>query len=78
LSGSCGQRGRAALAAVCALLLHCNGQMDEMEAIAAEAPALEGQTLERADAALAKLHAPRAFDTVAADALLDSLFGVSA
>jgi beta-N-acetylhexosaminidase len=78
LSGSIGQRGRAALAAGCDLLLHCNGQMDEMQAIAAEASALEGQALERADAALAKLHAPRAFDTVAADALLDSLFGVSA
>jgi len=78
LSGSFGQRSRAALAAGCDLLLHCNGRMEEMEAIATEASALEGPELERADTALAMFAAPRAFDTVAANALLDSLFGLFA
>ncbi len=39
LSGSLGERTRAALAAGCDVVLHCNGDMSEMRAVAAEAPA---------------------------------------
>ena len=53
LSGSLGERTRAALAAGCDVVLHCNGNMDEMAAVAAEAPELAGQAARRAAAALA-------------------------
>ena len=66
LSGSIAERTRAALAAGCDLVLHCNGELAEMEAVAGAAPLLAGEALRRADAALAARHAPIAFD--AADA----------
>jgi beta-N-acetylhexosaminidase len=53
LSGSIAERIRAALAAGCDVVLHCNGRLDEMEAVAAEAPELRGVSARRADAALA-------------------------
>jgi len=53
LSGSSAERTRAAIAAGCDVVLHCNGQMPEMQAVAAEAPVLAGEALRRADAALA-------------------------
>ena len=40
--------------------LHCNGQLDEMQAVAAEAPALAGEAARRADAALAQPRKPAA------------------
>ena len=53
LSGSIGERSRAALAAGCDVVLHCNGNLDEMQAVAAEAPELSGAAARRAAAALA-------------------------
>src|SRR5271165_5606757 len=53
LSGSVGDRTRAAFAAGCDLVLHCNGEMPEMLAVAAEAPLLAGEAARRAGAALA-------------------------
>jgi beta-N-acetylhexosaminidase len=52
LSGSIEERSRAAVAAGCDLVLHCNGNLDEMRAVAGAVPRLEGQALARADAAL--------------------------
>ena len=43
LSGSLGERTRAAIAAGCDLVLHCNGEMPEMLVVAAEAPSLAGE-----------------------------------
>ena len=43
LSGSLGERTRAAIAAGCDMVLHCNGKMEEMRAVAAEAPLLAGE-----------------------------------
>lgn len=40
LSGGLGERAAAVMAAGCDLALHCNGQMDEMEAVAARATPL--------------------------------------
>jgi beta-N-acetylhexosaminidase len=53
LSGSLGERTRAAISAGCDLVLHCNGNLDEMLAVAAAAPRLEGEAARRAAAALA-------------------------
>ena len=52
LSGSLESRSRAAIAAGCDLVLHCNGDRDEMEAVAASVPALAGRAAERAQSAL--------------------------
>jgi beta-N-acetylhexosaminidase len=53
LSGSLGERTRAAISAGCDVVLHCNGDMDEMLAVVAAAPRLEGEAARRATAALA-------------------------
>jgi beta-N-acetylhexosaminidase len=53
LSGSVGERSRSAIAAGCDVVLHCNGEMPEMLAVAAEAPRLAGEAARRAAAALA-------------------------
>jgi beta-N-acetylhexosaminidase len=53
LSGSLRERTQAALAAGCDVVLHCNGVMEEMIAVAAAAQPLEGQAARRAEAALA-------------------------
>ena len=53
LSGSLGERTQSAIAAGCDMVLHCNGNMDEMLAVAAVAPQLHGESARRATAALA-------------------------
>ena len=67
LKGTLAERSCAALAAGCDIILHCNGRMDEMEAVARETPSLEGEALRRAEAALSLRHAPKPFDATAAD-----------
>ena len=57
-----------ALAAGCDIVLHCNGELAEMEAVASEAPALKGAAGQRAAAALAARTAPQAIDIAAARA----------
>jgi beta-N-acetylhexosaminidase len=54
LSGSIGVRSRAALAAGCDVILHCNGELDELQELAAEVPSLAGDALVRAETALAR------------------------
>ena len=53
LSGSLGERTKAAIAAGCDMVLHCNGKMSEMTAVAGQAPLLTGAAARRADLALA-------------------------
>lgn len=55
LSGDFGARTRAIFQAGCDVVLHCNGDMAEMRAIAAETPLLEADAARRADAALAAI-----------------------
>jgi beta-N-acetylhexosaminidase len=52
LSGSIEARSRAAIAAGCDLVLHCNGKLDEMQAVASAVPTLTGEAAIRSDAAL--------------------------
>ena len=62
LSGSLGERTRAAIAAGCDMVLHCNGDMSEMLAVAAAAPLLAGEAGRRAAAALAAKRPPAPID----------------
>jgi beta-N-acetylhexosaminidase len=78
LSGSIAERTRAALAAGCDLVLHCNGRLDEMEAVAAEAPELSGDAARRADAALAARRPPTNIDLAAARREFAALMKTSA
>ncbi len=68
LSGSLGERTRAAIAAGCDVVLHCNGEMPEMLAVAAEAPVLAADAARRAAAALAAKRPPVPVDLAAARA----------
>jgi beta-N-acetylhexosaminidase len=73
LAGSIGARTRAVFAAGCDMVLHCSGDLQEMQEVAREAPVLSGKPLDRARAALASRKAPRPFDRVAGRAELDQL-----
>jgi beta-N-acetylhexosaminidase len=73
LSGSIAERTRAIFAAGCDMVLHCNGDLDEMREVAAETPELSGKALERARRALASRRTPQPFDRLAARAELDTL-----
>jgi len=54
LSGAIENRARAAIAAGCDLVLHCNGRLDEMQAVASAVPLLAGEAAARSEAALAR------------------------
>lgn len=55
LSGSLRERTEAALKAGCDVVLHCNGDMDEMRQVAEAAGKLKGKAGKRAAAALARI-----------------------
>lgn len=55
LSGDIGANTDAAFAAGCDLALHCNGNMDEMRAVAANSPLLDGKSAQRAKKALDRI-----------------------
>ena len=73
LSGSIAERTRAIVSAGCDMVLHCNGKLDEMRAVARETPEWADMALQRAERALASRKPPQAFDRQAARAELDAL-----
>lgn len=70
LKGPFGKRAGAALDAGCDVVLHCNGDMGEMKAVASAIGQLEGRCLERAQAARAAARQVQPFDAEAAEARL--------
>jgi len=73
LAGPIAERVRRSLAAGCDLVLHCNGNLAEMQEVAANCPELGGAALERTARALASRTAPQAIDLEAARAEFDEL-----
>ena len=78
LDGPLNVRAKAALFAGCDVVLHCNGDMEEMKAVASETGVLEGASLRRAEHALSLLLDPKAFDPAAAEARVAALLGGAA
>jgi beta-N-acetylhexosaminidase len=79
LDGPLSVRAKAALFAGCDLVLHCNGDLNEMRDVATEVKPLEGPAFKRSEQALAHLSAPSAdFDASAASARLTQLLGADA
>jgi beta-N-acetylhexosaminidase len=66
LSGTIAERSSASLAAGCDVVLHCNGKLHEMIAVAGVCPELKGDAARRADLALAARGAREEFDVEAA------------
>jgi beta-N-acetylhexosaminidase len=78
LSGSLGERTAAALTAGCDMVLHCNGEMPEMLAVAAAAPVLAGEAARRGEAALAMRKPAAPIDRAARRAEFETLMaGIS-
>lgn len=74
LSGSLRERAAAAFSAGIDVVLHCNGDLAEAQAVADAAPLLAGKSLARAEAALARIaRDPEPFDPVDASAALQSV-----
>ncbi len=73
LGGTIGERAAAALAAGCDVALHCNGEMDDMEAVVGASGRLTPEGLARWRRAATLRRAPEPFDAAAAQARLDAL-----
>ena len=70
LEGSMKDKIDRARAAGCDMMLHCNGNMAEMDEVAASSGGLNGAALKRAQSALAAVRPPKEFDRAAALAAL--------
>jgi beta-N-acetylhexosaminidase len=75
LSGTPAERAQAAIAAGCDIVLHCNGDLAEMSAVAGAVPELGGEAAQRAQAALAQRGAHEEFDVEAARAIFARTIG---
>jgi beta-N-acetylhexosaminidase len=74
LSGTLTERARRSLSAGCDVVLHCNGDMAEMKAVAAGVRTLSGKAARRAEAALARIpRRPEPFDRAEAEARFEAL-----
>ena len=65
LSGSISERSEEALAAGCDIVLHCNGEIEEMREVARAVSVLSGAALERSELALSQRGDPSEFDAEA-------------
>ncbi len=77
LSGSFGERAQAVIAAGSDVALHCSGNFEEMQAVAAGVPALAGRALERFESCIAVTRRIEPFDVAEAEAALAEVIGQS-
>ena len=73
LGGAFEERTRRSIEAGCDVVLHCNGDMAEMRAVASATPSLQGRAAERADLARSVARRSQSFDAAAAEAHLAGL-----
>ena len=73
LSGTIAERSQAALAAGCDVVLHCNGDLNEMSEVARVAPELTGAAAIRASRALSMRSQREAFDVAEARRIFDAM-----
>jgi len=78
LTGRTGRKAEAVLKAGCDVVLHCNGNRRETEAVASVAPLLSRRTLERFAAARAQIAPADDFDVQRAEGYLREALAVSA
>jgi beta-N-acetylhexosaminidase len=79
LTGSFAERTRRAYAAGCDIVLHCNGDPEEMRAVASAAKPLRGKAKKRAETALSRIaHLPEPFDPVDGRTRFDTLLAGTA
>lgn len=78
LSGTQAERAAQSIAAGCDIVLHCNGSVADMEPVVQAAGAMTPDALRRADAALARRHAPQDADIAALMAEWRALTGTPA
>ena len=76
LSGTFKEKVEASFAAGCDIVLHCNGELAEMQEVAAAAGTLKGKALRRARAATKSARKPQPFDRKAALKDLDILMAL--
>ena len=76
LEGDLGTRAARSIDAGCDVALHCNGDMDEMIAVAGSVGAMDAAAQRRWQAAEACLAAPEAIDPAEASVRLDALLKV--
>jgi beta-N-acetylhexosaminidase len=73
LSGTLTQRAEQSLKAGCDVILHCNGDLDEMRQVAEGTGKLKGEARRRAEAALNRIvHTPEPLDVAEARARLEA------
>ncbi|MBD3834868.1 beta-N-acetylhexosaminidase [Brevundimonas bullata] len=73
LSGTLTQRAEQSLKAGCDVILHCNGDLDEMRQVAEGTGKLKGEARRRAEAALKRIvHTPEPLDVAEARARLEA------
>jgi beta-N-acetylhexosaminidase len=75
LGGGLGERAARSLAAGCDVVLHCNGDRREMEAVATASTPLSMAARRRVSRAEAMRQAPQPLDRPAVEARLDTLLG---
>ena len=73
LSGTLTERAEQSLKAGCDVILHCNGDLDEMRKVAEGTGKLKGEAKRRAEASLARIvHTPEPLDVTEARARLEA------
>jgi beta-N-acetylhexosaminidase len=78
LGGTLRARAEAVLSAGSDLVLHCNGNIAEMEDVAAVSPKITGASLDRFEAALAILQQREPFEPQLAEAAIARALSVTA